>query len=399
MREFGKKLVMVMLVGAMLLGSGNYSKAAINGLNVSTSGNMIYITVNAVDEEEFQVDVSYPGATGTLVSKSGVGWSGVHSNYGTIAWMNCEGSTHTASIALSGTGTINVNVTLSPSGMSRNVSVNLGGEKPVQPKVEEKPVEQTKPTEAPKVEEPVKKEEKTTPTQPKVVETQTPKAEEKKDNNKKKAVLDVSDLEAELRKENQKKRDEYERKMKIYNEEMKKYEESQKKNAASQKAADSSSATVKVNKDDKKQNTTTTARTNNSARNNVVKSSNPIVRATTRFFGQPKKQNTVRNVGNNTTQSTNGTSNVVNTEETQEKAHDDEAVLESTETKETKDGVTVQINNYTTNPKEVEGKNVNLTAMTPWAISALSVFLLLKKKRDNEENEDEVDNIENKTTK
>lgn len=158
-------MALVVLLGALLPSTQVFAQA--DTLNVSAVGDTIYFEVDTPDDT-CTLYFTHIGATSTTLSRSGDGWGSNRADYSTVAWEQTPERVKNGTMRFFGKGKIDVEVTLEPQGITKVVTIDLGGDEPV---VEEKPIEK----EEPKIEEPIIEEKPIEKEEPK----KEPKLEEK----------------------------------------------------------------------------------------------------------------------------------------------------------------------------------------------------------------------------
>lgn len=164
-------MALVVLLGALLPSTQVFAQA--DTLTVSASGDTIYFEVDTPDDT-CTLYFTHVGATSSTLSRSGDGWGSNRANTSTVAWEQTPERVKNGTMKFFGKGKITVEVTLEPQGITKVVTVDLGGDEPV---VEEKPIEK----EQPKIEKPIVEEkpiEKEQPKEPKVEEKPAPEIKE-----------------------------------------------------------------------------------------------------------------------------------------------------------------------------------------------------------------------------
>lgn len=164
-------MALVVLLGALLPSTQVFAQAGT--LNVSAVGDTIYFEVDTPDDT-CTLHFTHIGASSTTLSRSGDGWGSNRADYSTVAWEQTPERVKNGTMKFFGKGKITVEVTLEPQGITKVVTVDLGGDEPV---VEEKPIEK----EQPKIEKPIVEEkpiEKEQPKEPKVEEKPAPEIKE-----------------------------------------------------------------------------------------------------------------------------------------------------------------------------------------------------------------------------
>lgn len=164
-------MALVVLLGALLPSTQVFAQAGT--LNVSAVGDTIYFEVDTPDDT-CTLYFTHIGATSSTLSRSGDGWGSNRANNSVVAWEQTPERVKNGTMKFFGKGKITVEVTLEPQGITKVVTVDLGGDEPV---VEEKPIEK----EQPKIEKPIVEEkpiEKEQPKEPKVEEKPAPEIKE-----------------------------------------------------------------------------------------------------------------------------------------------------------------------------------------------------------------------------